>query len=228
MRNRNRHRYGNLLGYVDICLNLLMNFIVLFAFALLLIRLQESLVNTKAKIDSQAKLVIHLSWPDDSDDDVDLWARSTKPDTVVGFKSKDALNMLLDNDNLGYASHAVAKSNGRYETTFGNHEHIMIKDCTETHITVNLHYYHSKRYQPVTGTVELLALQPSFNKLHASTVLLERSGVERTALQFDLHEDCSVTNITTAQAPFVFDQLFGQRQNTVPTLPPAPTTPGAP
>ena len=227
---KNRHRYGNLLGYVDISMNLLMCFVILFAFAFMLIKLQETVTETKSKLSTTSKLVIHLNWPDDNTNDIDLWARSTNPKTVVGFKSKDSTNMFLDNDNLGKMSHVVKKSDGSVVTTFGNNENIQIKDCTNTRITVNLHYYrnNSDSGEAVSALVELIKLEP-YALIRLSTVKLARPGQERTAFQFDLDEACNVSNITEEQSLFVLSELpTPSGANSMGLPPPGPTAPGGP
>ena len=203
---RNRHRYGNLLGFVDICMNLLMTFITLFAFAFMLIKLQENLVKTEAHVDTRAKLVMQLSWDDASDDDVDLWARSSNPETFVSFIHRDSPNMFLDNDNLGAKSHTVKRADGTSMTTFGNREHVMIKDCTNTHITISVHYYHANNQPGVAARVELLSMDP-FATLKTVEVRLDKAGQEQTAFQFDLDDACHVANISTAQSPWILQAL---------------------
>jgi len=227
---RNRHRYGNLLGYVDISMNLLMCFVILFAFAFMLIKLQDTVTETKSKLSTTSKLVIHLNWPDENTEDIDIWARSTNPKVVVGFRSKDSASMFLDNDNLGKLSHMVKKSDGTVVTTFGNNENIQIKDCTNTRITVNLHYYrnNSESGEPVNALVELIKLEP-YTLLRLATVKLDKPGQERTAFQFDIDDSCNVTNISDEQSLFVLAELPNPTMpNSMGVPPPGPTAPGGP
>jgi len=203
---KNRQRYGNLLGFVDISLNMLMSFVVLFVFSYLLIVVDKTTVDNKTKITTTSKIVIHLSWPESSSDDIDVWTRSTNPDTIVGFTNKDSLNMFLDIDNLGNNSHRLIKQDGSNSSTFGNNEHVNIKNCSDTHITVNLHYYKSVNKQPVDAVVELIRLEP-FLVMKTMKVTLDKVGQEKTVFQFDLGEDCSVKNISDEQSLFVLGNL---------------------
>ena len=206
-------------------MNLLMCFIVLFAFAFMLMRLEQSVPDVKAKMSTTSKLVIHLSWPDLSKDDLDLWARSTNPEAVVGFKNKDAANMFLDIDNLGSDSHKLIKTDGSTTTTFGNNEHINIKNCSDTHITINLHYYKSSSNQPVEAVVELIRMDP-FSVIRLATIKLEKPGQERTVFQFDLDEDCAVKNITDDQSLYVIGNLPAPGSSI--QMVPLPRDPGGP
>ena len=201
-----RDRYGNLLGYVDICMNMLMAFVLLFAFAFMMIRLQESVIKKQSALSMNSKMVVHLSWPNDSNDDIDLWVKTERPLAVVGYKSKASRNMFLDNDTLGKSSSELVMRDGKFVSTYGNNEHLHLKECTDTHVTVNAHYYRSYMSQPVQIKVELIRLDP-LATLHSATVVLLKPGQERTVFQFDLTEDCTVSNINDAQSMFILNKL---------------------
>lgn len=215
MRNRNRHRYGNLLGYVDISMNLLMCFVVLFAFAYMLIRLQDSVTDSTRRLATTSKMVVHLSWDSKSDDDIDIWVRTENPGAVVGFKNRATANMFLDTDNLGHTSNAVAKSDGRYQSTYGNNENVMFKECSNTHVTVNVHFYRSQGYRTIPVKVELVSMEP-FRTVHTAELVMDKPGQERTAMQFDLDEACGVRNISSAQLPFVLGEFDAPQKSAMP------------
>lgn len=207
-----RDRYGNLLGYVDICMNMLMAFVLLFAFAFMMIRLQESVIEKQSSMSMNSKMVLHLSWDNDSNDDIDLWAKTENPLAVVGFKSKASRNMFLDNDTLGKSSNELAMKDGKFISTYGNNEHLHFKECTETHVTVNAHYYRSYMGRPVTVKVELIRLDP-LATLHSSTITLDKPGQERTVFQFDLSESCTISNLNDSQSLFILNKITGPGAN---------------
>lgn len=211
---RDRGRYGNLLGYVDISMNLLMCFIVLFALAFMMMRPREVETDARGKLATTSKMVIHMTWDGQSDDDVDLWAKTDSPFSVVGFKGKSSPNMYLDNDSLGRSSNEVYKSDG-VASTFGNNEHLHIKECTNTRVTVNLHYYRGYPGKPIRARVDLIRMDP-LGTVHTSTVDLDEPGQERTAMQFKMDESCNVTEITQVQSNFVVNKLSGQ--GTIPQI----------
>lgn len=200
--NIRRDKFGNLLGYVDICMNLLMAFVLLFAFAFMLIKIQDSTIKKQSAINTNSKLVIHLSWDDASNDDIDIWAKTENPRAIVGYKSKSSKNMFLDNDTLGMSSNALVMKNGQLVASYGNNEHIHIKECTDTHVTINAHYYRSYAMTPVPIKVDLIRLDP-LSIIHSASIVLDQPGQEKTVIQFDLDENCNITNITTTQSRFI-------------------------
>lgn len=200
-----RDRYGNLLGYVDICMNMLMAFVLLFAFAFLLIKVQDAVVDKTSKISTNSKMVVHMTWNNVSNDDIDVWVKTENPLAIVGFKSKSSRNMFLDNDTLGVSSNAVMVD-GQMVSTYGNNEHIHIKECTKTKVTVNVHYYRTSEGIPVEVSVDLIRLEP-LATVYSTKLVLDKPGTEKTAFQFDLDENCVATNFTSIQSPFILQKI---------------------
>jgi hypothetical protein len=233
---KNRHRFGNLLGYVDILMNILMCFIAMFIFAFILIKISQPVKTTTAKTDKSAssepaalqpkgKLIIHLHWRDNSNTDLDLWVRSDNPSHIISFREKDVSNMWLDHDSQGENSNKVFMADGTYKQAFGNDEIIQIKECTNTRINVNIHNYKpadDKTEFPLTATVELIE-PPTYNKALTKTLTMSGDkGEEKTAFSFNLDEECRISDIDQDTfIPFVYTVLNQTTQ--YPRSAPAPT-----
>ena len=221
MKNKNRHRFGNLLGYVDILMNLLMCFSLLFVIALAMIHVEAK----KAEVGMQVKtkLIIHLHWLDTDKTDLDLWVKTTNPANVVSFRQKDANNMWLDHDSQGADSNTVILADGTKKISSGNDEIIQFKECTNTTVIANIHNYRPTDGEfPMKAIVEVIA-PPSYDKIITKELIMDGTkGQELTAFSFDLNESCEISNISYTNIPFVYDIL-----NSVPPIvPSSPTTPG--
>lgn len=203
---KNRHQYGNLLGYVDICMNLLVCFIALFFLASLLIKVQKEEDTPSAALETTGKIVIHLSWDDQSSSDVDLWVTTSNPVSTVSFRNREQVNLMLDTDNLGRESHQVEMADGTVKSSFGNNENVLIKECTNTKVTVNLHLYTVNGTLPIKYRVDLIKPQP-YKVFHSVERTLDTKGQETTAFSFDLDEDCNVTNVDEVFRPFIYKEL---------------------
>lgn len=206
MMNKYRNQHGNLLGYVDICMNLLVCFIALFFLASLLIKVKENESAPKTSLETTGKIIIHLGWDSKSSSDVDIWVTTANPVATVSFRNRDQANMILDNDNLGRESHQVEMADGTLKNTFGNNENVLIKECTNTKVTVNLHLYTVKGALPVNARVDLIKPQP-YSVVHSVDLPLTAYGQEITAFSFDLDEDCNITNIDQVFRPFIYNKL---------------------
>lgn len=211
--NKNRNQHGNLLGYVDICMNLMVCFIALFFLASLLIKVKDNESAPKASLETTGKIIIHLSWDNQSSSDVDIWVTTNNPVATVSFRNREQANMILDNDNLGKESHQVEMNDGTIKNTFGNNENVIIKECTNTKVTVNLQLYTVKGTLPIKARVDLIKPQP-YNVIHSVEPMLTTSGQELTAFSFDLDENCNISNIDQVFRPFVYNKV-----GVPPTLP---------
>lgn len=222
-KNKNRHRFGNLLGYVDILMNFLMCFTLLFVIALAMIHIESK---KDDGLQVKTKLIIHLHWPDTAITDLDLWVRTQNPSNIVSFRQKDANNMWLDHDSMGAKSNTVLMADGSSKISAGNDEIVQFKECTNTQVVVNVHNYRPENDEfPMKATVEVI-VPPSYNRVVTKEITLDgQKGQEITAFSFDLAEDCSITNIDqTTSIPFIYDIL-----NKIPAIVPnSPPSQGSP
>lgn len=228
--NNNRYRFGNLLGYVDIVMNLLMGFIVLFIFAFMLMKVDTSKNKNPELLKYKAKVIIHLHWDDKSNTDLDLWVRSSNPTNIVSFRQKESPNMWLDHDSQGASSNKVTMADGTVKETFGNDEVVQFKECTNTRVNVNIHTYNTsddKSTFPLPATVEVI-MPTSFKRVLTKTLLIPSTvGGEVTAFSFNLNEQCKISDVDeNTYVPFVYDVL---NQNNTPSTPnsTAPSTGGS-
>jgi len=194
-----------------------MFFTAMFMLAMVLIKVQES-TNDKSGLTPKGKLIIHLSWDPKSNTDLDLWARTDNPVSIVSFRQTDSSNMWLDHDSRGAASNKVKMADGTYKTTFGNDEIIQFKECTKTRVTVNVHAYHLDLGLPVAATVDII-LPPSYKTIHTAQLDIKVNGQESTAFSFDLDEDCNVSNFDDTLIPFVYS-VITPNSSTLPGSPP--------
>ncbi len=83
-------------AFLDLLLNALLLFVCLFALAFM----QMRPVQDGRSIEAKAELMLEMTWPDGSLDDVDLWV--LLPDgQKVGFNRKDPGVATLDRDDRG-------------------------------------------------------------------------------------------------------------------------------
>ena len=213
---RNKRRYNNMLGFVDVIMNLMMCFIILFALTLMMLKVDEKKATSSLQV--KGKLIIHLHWPDQDNTDLDLWVRSDNPENIVSFRQLDSSNMWLDHDSRGANSNKVTLSNGTTKSTFGNDEVVQFKECTNTKVTVNVHVYRPEDGEfPMSPVVEIIA-PDSFVKLATRTLTLSgEKGQEVTAFSFNLDEDCKITKLDQDTfVPFVYNVLGSSTTYTSP------------
>jgi hypothetical protein len=95
----NRNKFKSNTAFQDMLFLMLSGVTVLWVLSFLLI-------NPIAKIndiESPAEFIITMSWPDTSDDDIDMWLR-TPDGKVIAFFNKDSSGSNLERDDLGMAN----------------------------------------------------------------------------------------------------------------------------
>lgn len=180
-------KYSTNLAFVDIFMNLMLSFIVLFILAFLLIRPTED----AGKIDPDGLMMITLRWDNESSKDMDLWIKG--PDgTIVSYQRKDGRYIILDRDDLGGANDQIIVD-GVVKTIKRNIETVMITDLRDGEYIVSVHHFSASAGETVVD-VEVIGLLPYRVWYSGSETLTARNEV--TMVTF-LVEDGKVTDVRT-------------------------------
>ena len=78
---------------------------------------------------------------------------------------------------------------------------------------VNLHYYATETKKPVQVQVRLVKVNPKLEVIYYGTILMEKTGSEKTALRFRVNRSGAVDNINFLPKMIVF---IGQEVARVP------------
>lgn len=200
-----RHRYGNILSFVDFLFILLLTYITIVILMLMIVNPEKI---KRTGVDPKADYQIVMMWDDESDDDVDLWVRDPYGN-LVSFVMKSAGQMFLDKDDLGQINDTVHLSNGQRVVTYINREVVSIRGWipdTTGEYTVNVHLYRHHEAYPQTVTIELIRVNP-YAVLLRRTVTLSRQGEEITVFNFILGSHGAVTSSNEMPHRFVTSKL---------------------
>jgi len=201
-----RDRYKTSIAFIDLLFNITIGLTMLFIIAFLLI----NPVAKKGDIIVKAEFIITMSWPSDSQDDIDLYLKDPSGN-VVYFRQKDKGLTNLDRDDLGIANDTIETATGK--TVFKiNEEHITIRETIEGQYIVNAHWYAQSKLAKnyMTGetyklndsievTVKVEKLNP-YSLVYVGTKVLSYQGDETTFVRFTLDSDGKV--ISTSELPF--------------------------
>lgn len=200
-----RDRYKTSIAFIDLLFNITIGLTMLFIIAFLLI----NPVAKKGDIIVKAEFIITMSWPSDSQDDIDLYLKDPSGN-VVYFRQKDKGLTNLDRDDLGIANDTIETATGK--TVFKiNEEHITIRETIEGQYIVNAHWYAQSKLAKnyMTGetyklndsievTVKVEKLNP-YSLVYVGTKVLSYQGDETTFVRFTLDSDGKV--ISTSELP---------------------------
>lgn len=200
-----RDRYKTSIAFIDLLFNITIGLTMLFIIAFLLI----NPVAKKGDIIVKAEFIVTMSWPNDSQDDIDLYLKDPA-DNIVYFKQKDKGLTNLDRDDLGTSNDTIITSTGKKIFKI-NEEHITIRETIEGQYVVNAHWYGQSKltrnfstgeeYIPsdsVKVTIKVEKLNP-YSLVYVGTKVFTYQGEEKTFVRFTLDSNGKV--ISTSELP---------------------------
>src|SRR3981081_663595 len=136
----------------------------------------------EGKIESKAEFIITMTWPDDHPDDIDLYAEDPLGN-IVWYHVREAGLMVLDRDDRGCLNNSIVVDGKRMSSPI-RQETVSIRGIIAGEYTINVNHYLATTNAPVPVAVKVEKVNPTVEVVHYDTLLLERTGQERTAVRF--------------------------------------------
>ncbi len=173
-------------GMYDVCLNLLLGFIVLFFISLMMIQVKDR----DADIKTKAEFVIILTWDEKSDHDIDLWLQNPN-DQIIFYKWKEVDIMHLDRDDRGWLTDTVdTHKMGKRKVVHINQEMMTIRGFISGEWVLNLHLYRTGQSPgerlPVTANVQITKLNPVARIILNKKIKMTKYWEEVTVARFTM------------------------------------------
>lgn len=195
--------------FIDLILNTLLGFVVLFILALLQIHPVEQKKNDENVVATEGEYVVIAQWPDGSADDVDLYVMDPTG-KVAYFQGREAGLMHLEHDDLGSRNDSVT-TNGITVGVDKNEERTILRGIVPGEYVVNVHMYNKYAGPtPTTVTVTLWRLKGADVEVAKAERVLVRSGDEATAFRFVLAADGSLVSTNDLPRRIVGKALGGR------------------
>lgn len=189
---------GGSLALTDLTSNLLAIFICLFCLAFLLMAKK---VEKSKKVDAKAEFLITVTWPEESDCDVDTYVEDPLGNLVF-FRSREKGLLHLDRDDLGSRNDRIRLPDGTNYEVKENREIVTIRGIIPGEYTVNAHMYMKKGEIPEGGlkvTIKLEKINPVVKMITIKDIILEKNGDDKTAFRFTLDKKGNVTDVNDLQ-----------------------------
>ena len=178
------------LSFLDLLFNTLLCFAALFLLSFILINPSKNENNVKSKAD----FLITVTWPEERDNDVDVYVQDPQGNLVAFMRREEGL-MHLDRDDLG-------KRNDIVQTPFGpiahteNKEIVTLRGHMPGEYIVNVHMYRRNSTELTTDVyIQLDKVNPLFKTVTLKKVILGDKGDEKTAFRFVLDKDGEVIEV---------------------------------
>ena len=145
----------------------------------------------KALLATDGAYAVVLTWPDGSNDDVDLYVKDPL-DNVAFFQNRAAGLMHLEQDDLGSRSDTMSTAGGTVKVD-KNEERTIIRGTVPGEYVVNAQMYNKSDPGPTPVTIKLYSLHGEDAELKTVEHVMSASGDEFTAFRFTVDQDGQVT-----------------------------------
>jgi hypothetical protein len=183
-----QRRYHTNLPFLDLLFNILIGFVFLFIVSFLLI----NPIAKRADIEVKAEFLITVFWPDNLEDDVDIYVEDPIGN-LVWFKSREPGLMHLDRDDLGKRNDEVVTAAGTILFP-ENREIVTLRGIVPGEYVVNVHCYFKVGPKPIPVTIQIDKINP-YSVVLRETVDLTNKGEEITVTRFSVNSNGKVTNV---------------------------------
>ena len=183
-----QRKYHTNLPFLDLLFNILIGFVFLFIVSFLLI----NPIAKRADIEVKAEFLITVFWPDNLEDDVDIYVEDPAGN-LVWFKSREPGLMHLDRDDLGKRNDEVVTAAGTILFP-ENREIVTLRGIVPGEYVVNVHCYFKVAVDPVPVTVQIDKINP-YSVVLREIVDLSNKGEEITVTRFSVNSKGEVTNV---------------------------------
>jgi hypothetical protein len=153
------------------------------------------------KVDTKAEFLITASWPDGHPDDVDLYAEDPAGN-IVWYHVREAGFMVLDRDDRGGLNNTIVVGGKRISSPI-RQETVSIRGIIAGEYTVNVNHYLATTGAAVPVAVKVEKVNPMLEVVHYDTLLLERTGQERTAVRFRIADNGSIIDVNRREKSLI-------------------------
>jgi hypothetical protein len=185
-----KRNYHTNLAFLDVLFNTLLCFAALFALSFILINPSK----TEKNVEIKAEFVIMATWPQELDDDVDVYLEDPAGHLVAFMRREDGL-MHLDRDDLGSRNDFINTPAGRVEY-LENREIVTVRGIVPGEYVLNVHMYSKKSVGVSTQVTVIVDKINPYGTVIVKTVELGSTGDEKTVCRFVVDEEGNVKDVT--------------------------------
>ena len=138
----------------------------------------------EGKVDPKAEMMITVTWPDNSPDDVDMYVEDPASN-IIWYNQREAGLMHLERDDRGMFKDTVLL-NGKEIANPLNQEIVAIRGLEDGQYVVNVVHYIANGTAPLPVQVKVEKLNPTVKVIYYQTLELKGTGDEQTAVRFTL------------------------------------------
>lgn len=194
-----KQHYSCNTSFLDLLFNMLLAFTALFVLSFALINQNKDI--SKSSVEVKAEFMITMSWPDDMDNDIDIYVEDPL-ENLVFFRSREVGLMHLDRDDLGFKNDTVDTPQGPMKYPY-NREIVTFRGFHPGEYCINVHAYKMNDKRPCPVIIQIDKVNPTLKTLMIAQVILEAQGDEKTAIRFKLNKDGLIESSNTIKKKII-------------------------
>jgi len=183
-----KRTYDTNVAFLDLLFNTLLCFAALFTLSFVMINPSRQNANTESK----AEFIITVTWPQEQDNDVDVYIEDPEGHLVSFARREDGL-MHLDRDDLGHRNDTIETPDGPIVYN-ENREIVSIRGILPGEYIVNVHMYHMNSADPCPVSLQLDKINP-FKTAAIKEVTLMAKEEEKTAFRFTVNQNGDIIDV---------------------------------
>jgi hypothetical protein len=164
----------------------------------------------QGKVDPKAEMMITVTWPDNSPDDVDTYVQDPAGN-IVWYNQREGGLMHLERDDRGMFKDTVLVD-GKEIANPLNQEIVAIRGLEDGEYVVNVVHYIANGTAPLPVQVKVEKLNPTVKVIYYQTLQLKGTGDEQTAVRFTLKGPDVVDVNTTPKSLVELTRSSGSKE----------------
>lgn len=199
----------------DVFTDLLFNTLVAFAFMFFIAFAMINPVAESGEIDTEVEILITMAWPDENEDDIDIYVEDPAGN-IIWYNNSEAGLMHLDRDDRGQFRDTLL-INGVEVNNPLNQEIVSVRGLMDGEYVVNVVHYIATSIEPVPVTVKVEKINPYVRVVFYGETMLDHTGQEETMVRFTLDQD-EIVDVNDREKSLVALTRSGQQPNQPPPL----------
>src|SRR3974377_1340976 len=154
--------------------------VIAFLFFLALLAIAPD--SKEGKVDTKAKFITPMDWPDNHPDDLDMFVQDPIGN-IAWYRHREAGFLTLDRDDRGGPNDFI-RVNGKKIPSPIREEIVTVRGIVAGEYTVNVSHFVARTGQPVPVTVKVQKLNPTAQVIFDHKLTVGHTGDEKKALRF--------------------------------------------
>lgn len=197
-------------AYIDLLLNMFTTIVCIVMVMSFMIAVKKTVSEEGQR--REAHMIVTVSWPKETDCDVDIWGQSPSGELVY-FQRRESDLMFLDRDDLGWTNDKLITAAGEESFVAENKEYMTIRGKIPGEYVFAVHLYGCRlggtQYSQLASKVdlpivaELFRINPQFIRISEKKLTIENIWDRKMIFRFTIDKNGAILNMSDDELDIV-------------------------